>query len=322
LGLVNLWSAPKPSKPKVVFANGLLSIQVENVKLKALIKEVGKKANIEISLDPDLEDKNVTVSFEDLSIEDGLKVILREAGISNQATVYRKISEEGKPQQWVIEKVYLLEKDRNDWNWEAIREMAIDESWKNYKSEKIYRNTEYGFELRYPDTLSPKESYDTYYDEYEKKTKKYLRVAFFSPQDIARSKLGKDTAFMLIFIRKINPEISLESWLQKKLHLPEFKEFKITRTDLYNPQAPNNPWFPNAALGDFLGKISIGKNKNINGYLFHTWAQNIGESRLYIKQKNLLITISSSQPEAEYSFFFKDPIATKMLDSFKFIKVQ
>jgi hypothetical protein len=326
IGLTKAW--PKDTQ-KVIFESGLLNVQVKEISIKSLINEISKRSNIQVSIGPELEDKIITVDFKNKSMENGLKAILQSAGISNKAVVYKKTSEEGKPDQWVIEKIFLLEKGTLGKpqeippalsDFDALRKAAIDTSWRNYKNEKVYKKTKYGFELRYPETLSPEESYDSVYDRYCKRIiDERLRVAFFSPQDIARSKLHFDTAFMLIFAQKIDPKVGLEDWIQKRLLLPDFKEFKLTKEDM-KPGSPSNPWGTRIALGDFLGKIAIGKEKKYNGYLFHQQLQAKKESTIYLKHKDNLIEIVNIG--GEHTSFLEDPIVQRILETFKFIEAR
>lgn len=107
LGLMRAW--PEDTQ-KVIFENGLLTVHAKEINLKSLIDEISKKLNIQVSIDPGIEDKTITVDFENQSLEQGLKTILQSASISDKAVVYKKTSEVGKPDQWVIEGVYLPEK--------------------------------------------------------------------------------------------------------------------------------------------------------------------------------------------------------------------
>ena len=106
-GLMNAWPE---DIPKVIFEKGTLTVHAKEISLKSLINEISKKSNIQVSIDPGIEDKTITVDFENQSVEQGLKTILQSAGISDRATVFRKSTEPGKPESWVIERVYLPEK--------------------------------------------------------------------------------------------------------------------------------------------------------------------------------------------------------------------
>ncbi len=66
----------KSDAPSVEFKGGKLSVSAGNTDLSVLLKEVGKKANIPIVLGA-LDDQKITVSFKDLSLETGLRKILR-----------------------------------------------------------------------------------------------------------------------------------------------------------------------------------------------------------------------------------------------------
>ena len=61
-------------------------------------------------MDPSLEDKKVTVQFENVTLEAGLHTILRSARVENHAVVYHQSKEPGKVGKLVIEKIYLKEK--------------------------------------------------------------------------------------------------------------------------------------------------------------------------------------------------------------------
>ena len=72
-------TATKPQKtqnPKVMFNKGLLTVQAKDVRLKALMEEIGKKTGVGVSVAENLQKKKVSVQFEDLTLETELKVIL------------------------------------------------------------------------------------------------------------------------------------------------------------------------------------------------------------------------------------------------------
>ncbi len=95
---------------KVRFNKGLLSVQTEGVALGVLMEEVSRKADIAVSINASLKDEKVTVQFEDVPFESGLKTILRSAGVVNNALVYQQSKEPGKVGQWLIEKIFLKQK--------------------------------------------------------------------------------------------------------------------------------------------------------------------------------------------------------------------
>ena len=67
--------------------------------------EISEKAGIGVSLSQTLGDQEVTVHFERVALEAGLKAILRSAGTVNHAVLYHPSRERGKVGQWVVEKL-------------------------------------------------------------------------------------------------------------------------------------------------------------------------------------------------------------------------
>jgi len=109
-------AAPSTSKaqqvqnPNVIFAKGLLTVRAKEVRLQTLMEAIGKKAGIEVSLSLSLQKEKVTVQFENVPFEEGLRAILQSAKIVNHALSYHQSDERGKIGQWVIEKIFLKEK--------------------------------------------------------------------------------------------------------------------------------------------------------------------------------------------------------------------
>lgn len=50
--------------PNITFEKGLLSVQVEDVRLKALMEEITQKAGIGVSVSESLKEQKVTVQFD------------------------------------------------------------------------------------------------------------------------------------------------------------------------------------------------------------------------------------------------------------------
>ena len=113
----SIGEAAKPVAPlmgegkgeRVIFTKGLLTVQAKDVTLKSLLEEIGQKAGIGAESSPSLGNHKISVQFESLTLEKGLRAILQSAGVVNYALVYAQSQQPGKIGKWVIDKIYLKE---------------------------------------------------------------------------------------------------------------------------------------------------------------------------------------------------------------------
>jgi hypothetical protein len=92
----------------VEFKGGKLSVSASNADLTVLLKEVGKKAGIQIVLGS-INDQKVTASFKDLGLESGLRKILRGQNYYLFFSAPKK-GEAGSIPQCDVSRVVLLNK--------------------------------------------------------------------------------------------------------------------------------------------------------------------------------------------------------------------
>lgn len=81
-------TAKATENPTVVFSKGLLTVRAKAVRLQTLMEAIGKKAGIEVSLGPTLQKEKITIHFENMPFEAGLRAILQSAKIGNHALAY------------------------------------------------------------------------------------------------------------------------------------------------------------------------------------------------------------------------------------------
>jgi hypothetical protein len=97
LGLVNLWSASKISKPETeIFKqspftlevkDNLISLEAEQASFKEILSDLEKKTGIKVKIFDDVEDKKVTLNITDLPVY-AIHTLLEKIEIKNFAVVY------------------------------------------------------------------------------------------------------------------------------------------------------------------------------------------------------------------------------------------
>lgn len=160
---------------------------------------------------------------------------------------------------------------------------------------QTYRNEEYGFEIKYPKEIVIEES--------------SYGIKFLSPEDLKLKHLPHSPYFMFIHT-EINSKENLESWIQSKFWLKDFKEFKG------DPTAETN-------YVDLIEVLLI--SENIKGYKIHRWIQASDECLYYFRGENTIIEISRLNqgiPSNPYPSCSEDFIFEEILSTFKFIEKQ
>lgn len=83
-------SAAAGKGPAIASSDGSLSINVENMDPTALFTDLSKEANLEVRGVDIIPRDSITVRFENLSVEEGIKVVMRAISVDNYAIFYRK----------------------------------------------------------------------------------------------------------------------------------------------------------------------------------------------------------------------------------------
>ena len=130
-------STPQKQDFVVTVKDGLMTIQSKEAKIEDLMEVVSQKSGVKISIDPSLRGKRVSVAVENIKFEDGLKNIFKSALITNSAIIYRRNSDSGKSEFWVIDEIYLKEEGN--------------------QSAHLYSNEKANFELQLPKEVQIKE---------------------------------------------------------------------------------------------------------------------------------------------------------------------
>lgn len=98
----------QPIKVDVSFQRRLLSVTAVDVDIATVVKLISEKTGIEVALDPAITGM-IRVVFTELSVEDGLAIILRALGEKNLAIEYSRNS--GKTEgSFTIKKISILRK--------------------------------------------------------------------------------------------------------------------------------------------------------------------------------------------------------------------
>jgi WD40 repeat protein len=79
-----------------------MTVKAKDVNIEDLMEAIHQKAGIKITLNPSLRGTKVTTALEKVSIEEGLKAILRSAGITSNALVFTK-----KNNQFSVDEILL-----------------------------------------------------------------------------------------------------------------------------------------------------------------------------------------------------------------------
>ena len=86
----------------ITVKDGLMTVRAKDVNIEDLMEAIHQKAGIKITLNPSLRGTKVTTALEKISIEEGLKAILRSAGITSNALVFTK-----KNNQFSVDEILL-----------------------------------------------------------------------------------------------------------------------------------------------------------------------------------------------------------------------
>lgn len=74
-------SNPFPEKIFLNIDNGLITLIARNSSLGPILKEIGHKSGIIITISPALRSKKITVRWKDISLEEGIKKIAEDSGL-------------------------------------------------------------------------------------------------------------------------------------------------------------------------------------------------------------------------------------------------
>lgn len=74
----------------IINNNGSLSINVENEDPTTLFTDLSKEANLDVQGVDVIPRESITVRFENLSVDEGIKVVMRAMSVDNYAIFYRK----------------------------------------------------------------------------------------------------------------------------------------------------------------------------------------------------------------------------------------
>ncbi len=89
----------------IEFDKGRLSVDIKDVDAKVVFKALGEKGKIEIVNQRILPDRRISLKFKDLEVEEGLKKLMRVAGVTNHSAIH----ESGpKPDETVLTKLILI----------------------------------------------------------------------------------------------------------------------------------------------------------------------------------------------------------------------
>ncbi|MCP4717760.1 MAG: hypothetical protein GY868_21760 [Deltaproteobacteria bacterium] len=93
-------------------ATGLISVHAENGSLRRILAQISRHTQVKFLMDPAAE-RVVSVSLEKKPLEQGLKLIMHNAGLSH-ATIYGKKSIQGRPPKIVPISMKILPKGKTD----------------------------------------------------------------------------------------------------------------------------------------------------------------------------------------------------------------
>lgn len=91
----------------VQVAENSLSVNAKNLSLSSLLEDLSEKCDIEILGKDALSDKVISAKFDSMKVEDGIRQIMRIAGVENYALSYRTDPED----QYSVSQIVLLPED-------------------------------------------------------------------------------------------------------------------------------------------------------------------------------------------------------------------
>jgi hypothetical protein len=103
-------SEPQRQTPAVRPAEGLFSVHVNNANLLDVLKDLGKECDIDIVNEDALADKAISVKLNSIELEDGIRQLMRIAGVENYALSYRKES----GNQYIVSQIICLPGEATD----------------------------------------------------------------------------------------------------------------------------------------------------------------------------------------------------------------
>jgi len=89
----------------IEFNEGMLSVDIKDIDVKAVFKALEEKGKIEIFNKKILPHKRVSIKFKDLKTEEGIKKLMQVCGVKNYVVISRK---EVKPGESKIAKLILV----------------------------------------------------------------------------------------------------------------------------------------------------------------------------------------------------------------------
>jgi hypothetical protein len=88
----------------VLLAGNLLSVDVKNRSLTALLEDIGERSQTEILGHDSLPDTRISAKFDGAEVEEGIRQLMRIAGVENYALSHRKDSEN----QYAVSQIIFL----------------------------------------------------------------------------------------------------------------------------------------------------------------------------------------------------------------------
>ena len=96
------WATPSLM---VISKDGLISLEAKEVKVEEIFKEISKKCSIEIKNYGNVFPPNpINLTFSDLELKEGIKKIIKVAGIKNYSLLYKEV----KPELYKIDAIDFL----------------------------------------------------------------------------------------------------------------------------------------------------------------------------------------------------------------------
>jgi len=117
----------------------LLSVKLEEVELTSVLKEISRQTGIKISIDESVKE-NITMEFIDIPLEVGLEKLLKG---KRWVMVFDRITPLGLPEKYKLKEIDIFPQE----------ELPFKLSKTDISDWKTYRNEEYGFEIKYPNSV-------------------------------------------------------------------------------------------------------------------------------------------------------------------------